>query len=414
MIRREACLCLIAQASLGFSYFGIYAVLLNLYLLRLGYGLGFISLVNAAGQLSFAVCSLSAGLGSQRYGNRRVMILGMCLNLLGFGLLPLISFKLFTLEAIWLVMTYALAWLGLALVIVNIIPFLMDATGPQERSLVFSMVGAVLSLSGFAGNLVGGLLPPLFAAKLGVPLDSPDPYRYPLLLAAMFLIPGLLALLATRDVQIDHQVQTSPSTVGPVPLGLIIPLALVMLLMRTGEGAARTFFNVYLDAGLGVSIALIAVLAAGGQLLAIPAALTGPGLIARFGLRRTIMLGILGMGCSLVPLALIPHWGAAGLGFLGVMVLVSFTVPAFGIYHQELMPLTWRTVMSGAATMAVGLSWAFITLGGGYIITTLGYRSFFLTGAALTTAGGLLFWAYSRRPQGVLVSSPDLDKIVGN
>ena len=63
-------MCLITQASLGFCYFGIYAVLLNLYMLRLDYDLKFISLVNGSGQLTFALASLAAGLVGRRWGNR--------------------------------------------------------------------------------------------------------------------------------------------------------------------------------------------------------------------------------------------------------------------------------------------------------------------------------------------------------
>lgn len=395
LIRREASLCLIAQASLGFSYFGIYAVLFNLYLLRLGYDLSYISSINATGHFVFAISSLVVGLSFNRRGNRQAMILGMGLILLAFSIIPLIRWNQFSFGDTLLIITYALSWLGLALVIVNIVPFLISATGSQERSLVFGMVGAILSLSGFIGSLIGGLLPGFIISKLGGSLDSLTHYRYTLLFAAIFVVPGLVALKTTHDIGNDPPEKTKAKKAGKVPLGLIIPLTLVMLLMRTGEGSVRTFFNVYMDTKLGESTALIAILSAAGQLLAIPAALATPMLIKALNLRRTLILGILGMACSLLPLALFPNWRAAGLGFLGMMALTSFTVPAFGIYHQEHLPKIWRTMMSGTATMAVGLSWAISSLVGGYLITNSGYRIFFLTAAILTLMGGLLFWIYS-------------------
>jgi MFS family permease len=386
--------------------------LLNLYLLRLDYDLRFVGLVNAAGQLLFAVSSVLAGLVGRRWGNRRMMIVGMGLAVAGYGLLPLVRFPMVSFESIWLVVTYSLAWFGLAQMIVNMIPYLMDATGPEERTYVFSMVGAILALSGFLGGLVAGLLPGLFAGALGVTLDEPTPYRYPLLIPLGVLILGFLALLATRDVGDERQQETiAEAGLGGIrraPLGLIAVLTLVMLLVRTGEGAARTFFNVYLDVALQVSTALIASFAAAGQLLAVPAALAAPLLIARFGLGRTIVLGNLGIAFCLLPLAFIPLWGAAGLGYMGVIVLLSITVPAFGIYHQEIVPIRWRTVMSGAATMAIGVSWSITTLVGGFVITNLGYQRFFFVAAALTASGGLLFWAYFRVPRGELAHSASL------
>jgi len=395
LIRREASLSLVAQASLGFSYFGIYAVLFNLYLLRLGYDLRYISSINATGQLVFAISSLVVGLSINRSGNRLAMILGMSFCFLAFGVIPLIKWNQLLFGDTLLIIVYAFSWLGLALVIVNIIPFMISATGSEERSLVFGLVGATLSLSGFTGNLVGGLLPGFLVSKLGGSLNSPIYFGYTLLFAAIFLIPGLVALIAINDIENDPPEKTDVKKVGKAPLGLIVPLTLVMLMMRTGEGSVRTFFNVYLETELGESTTLIAILSAAGQLLAIPAALATPLMIRALNLRRTLIMGIVGMACSLLPLALFPNWRAAGLGFLGMMALASFTVPAFGIYHQEHLPWRWRTIMSGTATMAVGLSWAITSFLGGQIITNSGYHDFFLLAAALTLIGGLLFWICS-------------------
>jgi len=181
-------------------------------------------------------------------------------------------------------------------------------------------------------------------------------------------------------------------------------MALVVLLQVAGEGAARTFFNVYLDAGLHAPTAQIGVLSAAGQLLAVPAALATPLLMTRWGKERTFVLASLGMAISLLPLALIPHWGAAGLGLMGLMALGSIARPIITVYQQEIVSPSWRAVMSGATTMAAGLSWSAMAFGGGYLITALGYRSPFLAGAGLTVAGALLFWAYFRVPRGELAS----------
>jgi len=368
-------------------------VLLNLYLLRLGYDLKFVSLVNAVGQLSFVVSSLSSGLVGRRWGNRRMMILGAGLSLVGYGLLPLLRFNQVPLQSIWLLASYALAWSGIAVIIVNMTPYLMDVTNLEERNYVFAMVGVLLALSGFVGNLVAGVLPILFVRTLGLTLDQPAPYRFPLLLGAIAVIPCLLTLSLTRDIgaetQREAEVTGGRDTADPLPFELIIVMMLVILLVRTGDGAARTFFNVYLDTALHVSTTLIAMISAVAQLLAVPAALLAPLLIARLGLGRAIVLGSLGIALSLLPLALVPRWEAVGLGLAGVIVLTSIMAPAFTVFHQEIMPLRWRTTMSGSATLARGLGWSSIALIGGYIITNLGYRSFFLTGAGLVAAGSL-------------------------
>ena len=82
---------------------------------------------------------------------------------------------------------------------VNTAPFVMTVTHQSERNHVFSVQAAVWSLAGFAGSLIGGFLPGLFAIYLGVSLDQAAPYRYSLLVASLLLIPSVLAIVATRE-----------------------------------------------------------------------------------------------------------------------------------------------------------------------------------------------------------------------
>ena len=414
LFSRNVRLYLITSALLGFCWVGIYVVLFNLYLLRLGYGPAFVGLVNAVAALAFALFSLPAGALGGRWGVRRTMIVGLALVVVGLALPPLAEFIPAMLRAGWLLATFSLAWLGAALYMVNSSVFLMDATGPTERSHVFSMQVALWPLAGFAGSLVGGLLPGLFATVLGVPLDHPAPYRYSLLIAAMLFALGLPALMATRETG-GTNAQETVSQAGPVPYGLIALLAVVQLLQGAGEGAARTFFNVYLDAGLRVSTHQIGTLAAASQLLSVPVALAAPLLMGRWGNFRTFLWASLGIVLSMLPMALIPHWGAAGLGYVGVMALGTVWRPSLMLYRMQLVSPRWRAVMNGAVSMALGLSWSAISLGGGYIVTALGYPSLFLTGAGVTAAGALLFGICFRAPRGELANRSAVeDKIVAD
>ena len=55
LISRDEWLCLVSWTVLGFAYFGIYPVLFNLYLLRLGYGFEFVGLINGLGMIAFTI-----------------------------------------------------------------------------------------------------------------------------------------------------------------------------------------------------------------------------------------------------------------------------------------------------------------------------------------------------------------------
>ncbi|MCP4514419.1 MAG: MFS transporter, partial [Delftia sp.] len=208
---------------------------------------------------------------------------------------------------------------------------LMGATGPEERSYAFSVHMAMGPLAGFAGSLIGGASPSLFAAMPGISLDGPAAYRYPLLIAALLLVPGVLALLSAREVR-TRDVQKRATETGRAPFGLIVLMGLIVAFRFAGQGTAGTFFNVYMDVGFHTSTALIGAMSAARALLSVPAALIAPVLVARWGNGRTIVLGSLGIALSMLPLALIPHWGAAGLGFMGVAALFSMTTAPVRIF----------------------------------------------------------------------------------
>jgi MFS family permease len=405
LFSRNARLYIIAWALIGFGYIGIYLVLANLYLLRLGYGPEFVGLVNGIGLFAMVPSSLPAGALGRRWGSRRMMIAGMILMTAGFGFIPLAESVPTGWRSSWLVGNWVLACLAAPLFTVNGPPFLMGSTTPEERDHAFSVSQALSSLSGFAGSVVGGFLPGLFSSALGVALDQPAPYRYPLFLVAVLFFVGILVVLATREVGVG-QTQESAAGEGRGPFILIAFAALFRLLLATGDYAPSTFLNVYMDAGLHAPTSLIGSVAAVGRLMGGVAALAMPIVVQRWGKEPTIGLGTMAVAFSLVVLVLVPHWGTASIGFIAAIALVSLVNSAFNVYGQEIVSPGWRAVMSGANWMAMGVGASSIVAGGGYIIAALGYRSLFLTAAALTGVGAILFWAYFRVPRGELARTP--------
>lgn len=404
LFSRDVRLFLVTATLVALAWDGMRTVLFNLYLLRLGYDAVFVGLVNAVGALAFALLCLPAGAMGTRWGSRNMLIAGVSLLVVGFWLLPLAEFLAGAWRAGWLLVTSVLTNLGFALYLVNGLPFMMGATGPEERNHAFSVHAALMPLAGFVGSLAAGVLPDVFAALLGVSLEEAAPYRFPLWLAALLLVPAVLVLRPTRSTA-GQQGQASAANAplartGRPPYGLIVAIALIMAFRFGGRGAVVTFFNVYLDEGLGVSTALIGAMSAIGQLLSVPAALVAPLLAARWGNPRTIFWGTIGMALCTLPLALVPHWTAAGLGFVGSTASFLTTVGPLRVFSQELVAPRWRATMASAFMMGAGLAFSGMSLVGGYVIVALGYRILFLAGAGMMAAGGLLFWSYFRAPRG--------------
>ena len=380
---RDVKLYMACAALIGFSAFGIYSVLFNLYLLRMGYGVDLVGHFNAVGLLSFALFSPIAGNWARRAGYRRTLVGGVSLMVMGYLLMSLAGFFFGPLRTGWITAVQVVINCGFATYIVNSSPFLMSATAADNRSLVFSLRGAVWPLFGFAGSALGGTLPQVFARLTGY--DGLVPYQCSLLVASLVLAPSLVLFGSTTGdsalEQPDAAVEDEDGTRPDAPLLMI---GLISLLAAPGVAVARTFFNVYLNAELGISPPSIGWMIGLAQLLSVPAALVMPYVLAKTNHVQVFTYTTLGIALALLPMALIPRWEAAGLGYISVIVLTAIRMPAFTVFHQELIVPRWRSTMSAVTTSTALMGFAITSFGGGRLALSMGYTQLFLLGVVIT------------------------------
>ncbi|MFT5193223.1 MAG: hypothetical protein ACI85U_000227, partial [Candidatus Promineifilaceae bacterium] len=183
---------LITVLSFGIAVDGVNAVLLNLYLLRLGYGTEFIGTLNSAGLLIFALVSLPIG-AVQRYSSRNMLQIGQVLSLVGMVGFPLAAFAPFG-QAGLLITFKIISMIGLSCYFVHQLPFAMEITKPAWHSRILSLTMATFSLAAFFGSWFGGLLPGFFGQWLNLPLTDPRTFQMAMLVASSMLLPAMLAI----------------------------------------------------------------------------------------------------------------------------------------------------------------------------------------------------------------------------
>lgn len=414
--QRNVWLYFFAISLIGFTVDGgIFSVVFNLFLLRLGHGPEFVGQVNSAGLLAFALCSLPAGALGSRIGNRRAMIVGLCVMMVSALLLALSELVPPAWQVPWLFGCYSLFHGSIAIFFVNTAPYLMGATSDGQQNHAFSIQSAMISGAAFIGSMVGGILPGLLANLWGLSLESATPYRYPLLIAGLMLNIGIFTLfLAHDEPQTAQPLPPRPRRTYPsffrVPrfgrirwenidkpfLKLVVVISLIRFFQIAGMAVLMTFFNVYMDDGLGAPTSQVGLLTGLGRLLAVPVVLTMPLLSARWGNRDLSTLASLSAVICLLPVAFVPTWWAAGIGYMGVMAGSSIRYTSFLIYVMAMIKPEQRSFLSGINEMTAGLSFAGMALVGGYIIVDYGYQMLFLLGAMLTLIGTVVFWGYFR------------------
>jgi MFS family permease len=381
-----------AWALIAFGYFGVQGVLLNLYLLRLGFDAQFIGAMTASGQIVWALAALPAGALGQRLGLRAALITGSACAALGLGLLLGVEGLPQALWVPWLYLAWSVMWVGAALLTVNSIPYLLSISPAGQSNYAFAAQGAVMALLGFAGSVVAGVLPAQVAGWLNRSLDQPAPYGYPLWLVplAHLVCVGLWSLARPVKPVLDRDTHSA----GPRPLGLFFFLGIIVFLQTAGEGAVRAFFTIYLDQGLHLFAAPIGLIYGTGQLLPIFMALMTPRLLSRWGTARVLAWTSLGACLASLPLAAVHDWAAASLGFLGWMSMLAVMGPSRSIFSQEIVTPRWHGTTAAVATVGIGLGWASTALAGGYLIARVGFAGVFWLSAALALMAALLAQGY--------------------
>jgi MFS family permease len=419
LFSRNVWLWFAAWITVGLSQFGLVMVVLNLYLLRLGYGTEFIGTVQGLQGLLVATFALPAGIVGSKVGSRRVMIVGLGLASIGTALLPLADLVSVAPRArsVWLLAATCCIGLGFASYMANTAPSLAGYTGTTDRRHAFSIMTALMPFAGFFGSITGGFLPGVLARTFQMSLSDPGPYRYTLFVPALLYLVGMVIMLATSEPTVSVQPAARASNgaapaegtgnegrrlskIAQFPLAVFVVIALVSFCRTAGTWFPRMFFNVYLDEAFSAPPSLIGGIIGLSQLAMVPLALFAPAIATRIGRERSVYGSLVAMALATLPLALVPTIAAAGFGLVFLNMAFAFKDPTFKVYQQEIVPPALRAPMQGAAMGSQGLGSSLMMFAGGFLVPVVGYTAVFLVSGAFSLCGFLLFALYFRVPRG--------------
>jgi len=394
---RSIHLWLLVFAVAGFTYFGLQAVLFNLYLLRLGFEPQFIGLLIGSGQVVFALAALPSGELGRRVGVRGALIVGLVLIGVAYVLLLSVEALPHSWWVAWLLLWWALSWVGAALANVNSVPYAVSLAG-DAAPRAFAVQSAVLGVTAFAGSLAGAALLGLVADWTGASAADPAPYRTVMWLTPLAFILCAGAMLAAKPaprVLPDRAVSDS----GRAPVGLFVLLGVIVFLFTTGEGTARAFFNVYLDIRLAATPAAIGVTMGLAQLVPVAAALAVLGLVTRFGTAGTLVRASLVSAAGLIALGAIPLLPVAGAGYMAVMAMTAVHGATRNVFSQHMVEVPWRTTTAAILTVGMGLGWASSAAVGGLLLAVVDFGGLFFLTSGLAAGAALVTWRYQRATQ---------------
>lgn len=386
-------------SGLALANFGLIGVLQNLYLLRLGFDVDSIGLLIGSGQLMWALAALPGAAIGRKIGTKRALMLGMAMNLVAFTFFFAVEAVPASIWPAWLWLWNTINWIGSAIFVVNSTPYLTAMTKPSERGYVFAVQAAIFPLFSFIGSLFAGLLPGFFANFMGATLDQPGPYRNGLLLVPIIYVFMLLIFSRAKAAEAEAAEPTMQPHNLPTnaPILTLLIFGIIGVLQSIGDGVIMSFFNIFLDQGLGLLPAEIGAVIGIASLLPIAGALLSAPLMKRVGSGVTFGLSAAGLATSLGMMALMPTLIVAAIGRMVTGTMLSIGGASRNLFSQEIVEVNWRTMSSAVSTIGLALGWTIAAFAGGYLIRAAGFSSLFLISGALAAGSTALTFIYLRR-----------------
>ncbi len=375
------------------------SLLLNLYLISLGFDAAFIGLNSAVLSGARLLSALPAGLIADRLGRKRAMILGLA----GSAFAQL---GLSTLTRGWMIVASNLVSgvLG-SLFLTSVAPFMTENSSDEQRAMLFTLDSSLMNAASFVASIVGGYLPAVFASLLGVASESTVAYRVVLLVSVGTLVLAALSLLKVQDVRRSVPAHRSRMALRlwqrfSDPL-LLFKLALPRVLMALGAGLVFPFLNLFFKERFGVSDAALGWILGITSVLAAVVMLWGGEVAERLGKLRAMLYaralsipGLLIMAfVPSLPAAVLAHWTRSGLMRLGEPLYMAFAM--------EQLDRDERATGSSLLSTGWNVGWSIGPYISGLVQPAMGWEALFVGTVALYAFSLTLVYLFFMRGTGL-------------
>lgn len=327
-------------------HLGIYGVIFNLYILRLGFREDLLGLMLSIVFISTGAAAIPAALLCDRIGRKNTLLISILVT--STALL-----SIYTITSLdWLLLLSAVYGIGTAFYTVAGSPFLMENSTPDERIHLFSVNSALSQLAYIVGCMVGGTMPNVLALT-GVDAASPMIYRYTLFLSlaliALSAIPILYMNEKRNRIKPVKRLAVLGSTVrSPKVQRLIVTNGLIGI----GAGMIVPFFNVYFHNLLSATTGQIGLIFSAGEMVMIMGLMIIPFVVERFGKVKTIAFTELASIPFLIMLAFTTNIFVAAFAYIMRMTLMNMANPAINSFNMELVSDEQRATVSSLTSMS--------------------------------------------------------------
>jgi MFS family permease len=330
---------------------GIFMVIYNFYIRKLGYSEAVNGQVIAMTSLATAIILVPAGIISDRFSRKKVIFYGI---LASGAILLLRSIVPFGGALV------ALAFIGgltMAFLQVSGIPWLAENSKPEQRVNLFSLHFALMTAANVIGNLLGGVLNDAFSNVF----DDLNSIRYTLIIGALIFLAGSIPTTKFTDVA-KKQTKTKKTANKPIwkndGLKIIVLFAFAQMLIGFGAGLVIPYLNLYFADRFRASTTSIGFIISMGQAATALAMIIGPLVVKKVGEVRAVVFLQLSSLPFLLLTAYTHHLWLAALGFLFRQALMNAGNPIQSSLIMAKVNDSMKGLANSVNQMVFNLGWA--------------------------------------------------------
>lgn len=383
---------------------GVFGVMYNLYIRELGYSEAVNGSVISITSLATAIMLVPAGIISDRFGRKSILLVGTFLSammLFGRSIVsveqPILIFAFLT----------GIVW---SFVQVTGVPFLAENSKPTERMSLFSIHFAITTVANVIGNLLGGFVAD--GLQLLFHFGEVESIRSSLLLGAAIFTFGLIPLLSLGVLKSEiHKQRKLFKPTEELDLeessfkknfGMIILFGIASLLIGTGSGLVIPYLNLYFANRFDASNSYVGLIIAFGSAMTAVAMLIGPLLVKRVGKVQALVIFQLLSIPFLFLTAFTNSLLIASIGFLMRQALMNAGNPIQSAIAMDVVHNKYKGLANSVNQMVFNIGWATMGLPAAWLVTTYGNYwgyafTFSITGCLYLIASSYFYIVFSRK-----------------
>jgi len=392
----------LASIILTGAALGIYRLLFNFYVLSLNMDANVVGQLTSTSSMTALILAVPMGYLADILGRKKAFIIGGLAVCLAVGGMVIWPFKgmLFAMSI--------LSGAAQSLSAVTMSPFLLENSGPEERTYLFSLASGAQMTASFVGNSIGGNLPSWIAARQGVLPTSSMAYARALAIVALVAMVGLAPFFFMKMPQLKRSERAlfapfAYAAKEPVMLGKLI---LPMLVTSIGAGLLMPFMNVFFRVVYHQPDPVIGTIMAWGALAMGIGLLIAPPIADRMG---KIQLVVVTQGLSIPFLALLgfaPWFWLSGMAYYVRIALMNMSGPVYQTFVMERVEPGARATVASLVSMANSFGWAFSPSISGWLQVKYGFGPVFAWVLVLYTISVCLYWKFFWSAKTAMVPKP--------